>query len=123
MRVAFRNPRRLPQRRGLHRLSDQVTPQSRGRSFSGRNERRAARFPPWRDRDGVVSMPKGYEYFEWDPEIYGEAARQRAAEAGDIESLYDREMRMRVGDLIARAMRAADSGGPKQWRSARNGIQ
>ncbi|HET7680361.1 MAG TPA: hypothetical protein VFK79_09540 [Xanthobacteraceae bacterium] len=56
-------------------------------------------------------MPKGYEYFEWDPEV----------EAGGVESLYDREMRMRVGELIARAMRAADSGGPKQGRSVRNG--
>ena len=52
-------------------------------------------------------MQKGYEYFEWDPGAHAEAERAAGYRgAARWSSLYDRETRMRVGDLIARAMRA-----------------
>lgn len=53
-------------------------------------------------------MPQHYDHIEWD-EKEADAARRRAAE-GAVESLYDREIRIRVGELIARAMQAANSG-------------
>lgn len=52
-------------------------------------------------------MPRHYDYIEWD-EKAADAARRRADE-GAVESLYDREIRTRIGELIARAMQAANS--------------
>jgi hypothetical protein len=52
-------------------------------------------------------MPHQYDHIEWDEEET-DAARRRTAE-GAIECLYDRKIRVRIGELIARAMRASHS--------------
>jgi hypothetical protein len=52
-------------------------------------------------------MPDEHGFMECDPE-YAEAAERQAAE-GAVQYLYDREIRMRVGALIARAMQAAQA--------------
>jgi len=48
-------------------------------------------------------MRKADDYLEWDLE-YAEAARARAAECMGLENLYDREVRIRIGEIIARAV-------------------
>lgn len=48
-------------------------------------------------------MPERYDYIEWDVED-AEAERRRAEE-GAVGCLYDRKIRVRIGELIARAMR------------------
>ena len=53
-------------------------------------------------------MFQTYGYFEWDLEE-AEAAKRRAAE---VENLYDRETRIRMGELIARAMRSPGERAP-----------
>lgn len=52
-------------------------------------------------------MRKTEDYLEWDGEN-AEAARRRAVDKGGVERLYDCETRMRVGEMIARAMQSTD---------------
>jgi hypothetical protein len=47
------------------------------------------------------------DYFEWDLE-YAEADEARAAAGNSVANLYDREVRIRIGEVIARAMQAAN---------------
>lgn len=55
-------------------------------------------------------MLQTYGYFEWDLEEAETAKRRPAADV--VENLYDREVRIRVGELIARAMRSAEKRKP-----------
>jgi hypothetical protein len=48
-------------------------------------------------------MRKADDYLEWDLE-YAEAANARGAESMGLENLYDREIRIRIGEMIARAV-------------------
>jgi len=48
-------------------------------------------------------MRKTDDYLEWGLE-YAEAAEARAADGVSIADLYDREIRIRIGEIIARAM-------------------
>ena len=48
-------------------------------------------------------MGKSADYFEWDLE-FAEATKARTAEDLGIADLRDSEIRMRIGEIIARAM-------------------
>jgi hypothetical protein len=52
-------------------------------------------------------MRSADDYFEWDLE-YAEADEARAAAGNSVADLYDREIRIRIGETIARAMQAAN---------------
>ena len=52
-----------------------------------------------------------YDYVECDSE-YEQAAKLRGAEGSGVESLYDREIRIRVGEWIARSMQTANKREP-----------
>jgi hypothetical protein len=51
-------------------------------------------------------MRSADDYFEWDLE-YAEADEARAAAGNSAADMYDREVRIRIGEMIARAMQAA----------------
>jgi hypothetical protein len=48
-------------------------------------------------------MRKADDYLEWDLE-YADAGKARAADGVRLENLYDREIRIRIGEIIARAV-------------------
>jgi len=52
-------------------------------------------------------MARSDDYFEWDVE-FAKAARARASERLRIADLYDSEIRLRIGETIARAMQQAN---------------
>lgn len=56
----------------------------------------------WGHPERPVPMPKTYDYIEWNPED-ADAPRRRSSEGAGVENLFDREIRRRVGELIARA--------------------
>jgi hypothetical protein len=57
-------------------------------------------------------MPDEQGFIEHDRE-YAEAAERQAAE-GAVQYLYDREIRIRVGEMIGRAMQAAQAAQQRQ---------
>jgi hypothetical protein len=54
----------------------------------------------------VVPMPKKQDYIEWEGKD-AEPVLRVVDDCARMESLFDREIRRRVGELIARAMMSA----------------
>ena len=51
---------------------------------------------------------RDYDYIEWETEAEAKAPKQPADDRSRVESLFDAEIRRRIGELIARARQGTE---------------